>query len=260
MARADADARAARDGECTPCHTTWGFLNDLRRRPPEESEPVGIACAACHAAHPERATAVGATCAGALLRDVSVPALLAGAIDARADRSRVCLVCHTPGPGDRAPAASAAAIWAGRGGVDPKSGSPIDGAAPHAAVPGGCIGCHRTGPPELERGSGHAFHAGSTACGVCHAAGRADPSLRRRAEDLWTRLGGSPSSTPHAASTRLDRSTTRGRALWNVALVIEDPAADAHNAPYARRLLDAALAVLEAPEGAERKPSGSARP
>jgi hypothetical protein len=49
----------------------------------------------------------------------------------------------------------------------------------------------------------------------------------------------------HAHGLHLDRSTPLGRALWNVALVLEDPAADVHNAPYARKLLDAAEAILE---------------
>jgi hypothetical protein len=42
----------------------------------------------------------------------------------------------------------------------------------------------------------------------------------------------------------LDRATPLGRAAWDVALVLEDPAAAAHNAPYARLLLAAAERAL----------------
>jgi hypothetical protein len=51
----------------------------------------------------------------------------------------------------------------------------------------------------------------------------------------------------HASGARIDRGTPVGRALWDVLLVLEDPAAAAHNGPYARALLDAAeLALREA--------------
>jgi hypothetical protein len=61
---------------------------------------------------------------------------------------------------------------------------------------------------------------------------------------LWKSLGGDTTSPPHASRRPLDLTTTRGRAAWDVALILEDPAADTHNAPYARRLLDAAEAAL----------------
>jgi len=48
------------------------------------------------------------------------------------------------------------------------------------------------------------------------------------------------SGTLHAEKPALDRTTALGRAAWDVAMVLEDPAADAHNAAYARALLDAA--------------------
>jgi hypothetical protein len=56
---------------------------------------------------------------------------------------------------------------------------------------------------------------------------------------------------PHAATNALDLRSARGRAAYDVALVLEDPAADVHDGPYARRLLDAAEAVLAPARGAE---------
>lgn len=246
MARADADPRVTADRECARCHTTWGFLGRPERRSPGGSEPIGIACAACHAVHPEspdRAIAAGTTCADALVRDVPVPALL-GSIDGRANRSRVCLGCHAPAANGGFPAATAAAIWAARGGSDPRTGASLDGPAPHAIVAGGCIGCHGAGPAGLERGAGHAFGVVPAACTPCHAAGRRDPSLRTRAEALWASLGGTPSRPSHAVRPPIDLTTARGRAAYDVALVLEDPAADVHGGAYARRLLDAAESAL----------------
>jgi hypothetical protein len=64
---------------------------------------------------------------------------------------------------------------------------------------------------------------------------------------LWARAAGAPTpSPPHAVRATIDATTPRGRAAWNVALVLEDPAADRHNAPYARALLDAAERFLDA--------------
>lgn len=266
MARADADARASAQ-ECARCHTTWGFLNDAKRRPPEGTEPLGIGCAACHAAHPpsaDRAYSAG-TCADKLLRDVPVPPLFEKTIDPRTERSRICLGCHSPREDDATPTATAAAVWAGRGGIDPKSGTALVASAPHAAVANGCIGCHHAGPPNLERGASHAFQVARDSCQQCHAPGRRDPQIRARAEALWSRFAVDTkraeraSEVHHARGLRLDRSKPHGRALWNIALVLEDPAADAHNGPYARRLLDAAESALGGATSVPRAP-GSAVP
>ena len=136
MARADHDARAATDRACARCHTTWGFLAhatadaaSIDRRPPAnvaaDVGPVGVTCAACHAVHEHGAHATGL----ALLRTVRRPALLAGAVvPAPAEKSRICLACHTPDPSDDAPAASAAALWLGRGGLEPGDGRAAHGA------------------------------------------------------------------------------------------------------------------------------------
>jgi hypothetical protein len=248
MARADADPRT-REEPCARCHTTWGALGRSEWRPPAEAAPAGIACAACHAVHSTSANAptAGQTCAEALPRDVAVPALFADSLSPRTKKSRVCLACHAPLPDDATPTASASAIWAGRGGLDPATGAPLVGNAPHGDMEGGCVGCHREGPPGVERGANHAFQARQEGCIKCHAE-KSEPHLYARAEALWTLLRGAAPKTAsrplHADGTRFDRSTPRGRAQWNVALVLEDRAADAHNAPYARLLLDAAERTL----------------
>ncbi|HEX3594825.1 MAG TPA: multiheme c-type cytochrome, partial [Polyangiaceae bacterium] len=250
MARSDVDPRT-REGACARCHTTWGFLGEPNRKPSEDAEAAGITCAACHAVHPVRRAAgsvLGATCAGALRRETPVPAVLEAALAPSADESRACLSCHAPEPDGGGPAASAAVLWAGRGGLEPKTGAAMEGAAPHAGVPGGCVGCHRSGPAELGRGAGHAFAARGGDCTSCHAE-KNDPALRERALALWstalhTTTPVAVSNPPHTAPPKIDTSTPRGRALWDLALVVEDPAADRHDAPYARALLDAAERVL----------------
>jgi hypothetical protein len=256
MARADHDPRAATDRACARCHTTWGFLArvtadaaSIDRRPPANVDvgPVGVTCAACHAVHDHGAAARAHAPAAALLRAAPRPAVLADAVvPAPTSGSEICLPCHTPEPTDGAPAASAAALWLGRGGVDPATGAALVGPTPHGAVAGGCVGCHGAGPAGLELGAGHAFVAARGGCARCHAQAPPAEDLAARARALWTawrtRAGGAADAgaPPHARAAPLDRATPLGRAAWDVALVLEDPAAAAHNAPYARRLLAAA--------------------
>jgi hypothetical protein len=57
-----------------------------------------------------------------------------------------------------------------------------------------------------------------------------------------------PPAPAHAGdgdSVRVDRRTPLGRATWDLLLVLEDPAAGAHNARYARALLEAAASIIE---------------
>ncbi len=251
MARADADPRARVDAACARCHTTAGFLAQTGERPgawdaPSEAGPVGIACAVCHAVHDP---AVATHPAHALLRSVALPASLEGA--SIPEPSRVCVPCHAP---DRAlaPAASAAALWAGLGGVDVDSGAPLPRTAAHGLVDRGCLGCHDAGPASLRRGAGHAFASDPRACVPCHEAGTPDVAalgraLREEASAMLRDLrrarpssrGASPGDPPHATRGSLPQDPL-GRAEYDVRLVLEDPAAAVHNAPYARTLLDAA--------------------
>jgi hypothetical protein len=190
-------------------------------------EADGIACAACHAVH-----APGQRPAPALLRETTTPG-----VPASAGRGALCLSCHAPSND------GASAVWLGRGGLDPRTGASLAGPAPHAAIEGGCVACHR-GPDGGGRGSGHTFAASAAACRGCHGPLERDAGLRDRALRLWTALGNAAPQPPHASGTAIDRATPRGRAAWNVRLVLEDPAAAAHNPRYARRLLDAAEQVL----------------
>jgi hypothetical protein len=124
----------------------------------------------------------------------------------------VCLPCH---------AGSSAALWAGRGGQR-SDGSPLDGPAPHGRI--ACAGCHDA-----------ASHTFAARCTGCHATPPpADPALAARAAALAGKLG----VTHHATGAP---PTPAAR---NVALVVEDRGAWAHNPAYARALLDAAERVL----------------
>jgi len=55
-----------------------------------------------------------------------------------------------------------------------------------------------------------------------------------------------PAHAGEGGSGRVDRRTPLGRATWDLLLVLEDPAAGAHNARYAQALLDAAASIIEA--------------
>ena len=254
MARADRDARARSERACARCHTTWGFLETIERMPGERDRRVdrrppahagevghhvrGLPRRARSRHRGPRRSAAAHPAGAALLAleprqaDQRLPPLpharprrgraarLGRGVDVRARR---------PGPGER---------------------SPLTGAPAHASVTGGCVGCHRGGPATVERGAGHAFQAPPAVCAPCHPGQLPASDLPQQARRLWDRWRGAadtPTATfPHAAgaSAALDLGTPVGRALWNVLLVLEDPAAAAHNAGYARALLAAAAPVL----------------
>ncbi len=264
MAASDRDPRT-RDGECARCHTTWGSLGEPARRPPAEVGTTGLGCVACHDVHghAETVRTDGAAPANAtpLLRAVDVSALLPAAPAPALGPSRVCIDCHTPGKG-ALPAASAAAIWAGTGGIDPETGSPLDGPAPHASDPRGCLRCHDSGPSTFERGKGHAFTTRLDGCAPCHAERPLRRyELAREAHALLDEIvplarAEKRSGPPHAEPLATALSPQKARALRNALLVLEDPAADVHNPAYARRLLDTAGRVVRRGRG----PDEGARP
>ncbi len=243
MARADRDPRTRANRGCARCHTGWGFLGRDNRRPPEQIGAVGIACAVCHAVHEPRT----APPAPALLRQPALPALLAAAGIVPATATRVCLPCHSPAADAVRPEASSAAVWAGRGGLEPATGRPLDGPAVHAAVAGGCTGCHAGAADPAVHGGNHSFAASPVTCTGCHKVPPPVSDPVARARRLWSAATGTTDGG-HAAGARVDRGTPRGRALWNVLLVMEDRGAAAHNPAYARALLDAATPVLGAAE------------
>ncbi|HEX6764938.1 MAG TPA: hypothetical protein VF103_05655 [Polyangiaceae bacterium] len=241
MATADRDPRTRENAECARCHTTYGALETPARKPPAGAEPVGIACAACHEVHAHGAPGSSAT-APALLRDAGKNAL-PGAPAAARGASRVCIACHSPGS-KKFPDASAAALWAGLGGVDPKTGAPLEGPAPHASDPRGCLRCHDSGPEKLGRGASHAFQAGPESCKPCHAERpKRRPELAAAAkkivEAILPHAPKRTSSEPaHAGVLPAGLSPERMLRLRNALLVLEDPAADVHNPVYAARLVE----------------------
>jgi hypothetical protein len=104
--------------------------------------------------------------------------------------------------------------------------------------------CHDSGPPELVLGKSHAFRAEPSSCVGCHEPRERASSLRERAQRLlarWGREAPSGGSLPlHAQPPSQLLASEQERALANVRLVLEDPAADVHHPAYAKLLLDAA--------------------
>ena len=265
MARSDVAPATRATFACARCHTTSKFLaaqgSHGMRFPDDDdlhAEPAGIGCAACHASHELHMARQGA--ARALLRNVPLPDELEA--DGGAERygaSAVCIACHAPVPGEKVPSASAAAIWAGRVAIALPSAAGAPSPAPHGQVP--CVACHGG-----EVKTDHSFRADHGSCTRCHAGGappedRADEhgrTVRQRALALWAELrvrlelpaeGAGPahaSSLEAAMTTASGSSPALARALYEVALVVEDPAAGVHNAPFARQMLDDAEATLHA--------------
>jgi hypothetical protein len=243
MARSDA-APATRSGACATCHTTAGFLERVAdRRPRAQSlaaEPTGIACAACHAPHADHRGA-------RLLR--GMPIASTSAID---PRSAACVPCHSPAADETQPSAASGVLWLGRLRVPAAEGSGwevIHATGVHASVTGGCIGCHgATNGGRVD----HSFRVDESSCKPCHTQGMilqppSEPrGLQERARALAETLERACTTTAHASAEPehatpgrvICRAPGLARALYEVGIVREDPAAFVHNPALARRLLD----------------------
>jgi predicted CXXCH cytochrome family protein len=227
MARSDALTGTRTNPTCARCHTTAGFLQSAGVRKGDShdesaGEALGIACAACHAPH-------GAHEGDALVRTVS-------------GGSSVCVPCHSPLPDEEHPSASSATLWAGVAVLPDgeRAGAP----SPHAGLPRGCVGCHgaRAGGGAID----HSFRVDPRTCNACHADGKPrerPDATGQRVHDRAVALLALLREKVGAGAPSLQLT----RALYEVELVVEDPAAGVHNAPFARSLLSDAAAILSGP-------------
>jgi hypothetical protein len=253
--------RSTKDPRCVTCHTTAGFLHRLGDSSVAAPASLGLTCATCHDPHPAPAPA-----GPGLFRHVEeLPRALGDRASAVPDSVRACVACHTPPDAKegRILGPSQAALTAGRGGVDPSSGEPLEGEGPHWAIAGGCVGCHDQGPADLKRGRDHAFQASPDDCGCCHASKPVDKSLQERARVLLERFGSRGVAWAREAAQRktepghahvgpeVSLATPLERGAYDALLVFEDAGASAHNDPYAKKLLEAAArALVETKAGA----------
>jgi hypothetical protein len=256
MAHADHAPEMRQNSACARCHTSWGAIG--RPAPPPDTAESGITCATCHDVHPHgpgqvdaAASPSNATAVESLLRYVALPSTLPHPPASFLGKSRVCIACHAPSSSMLRPEASAAAIVAGQGGLEPSSGGALELSAPHASNPRGCLSCHSSGPEGLVLGQNHGFRATVQACKTCHETvpGR-DPAIAQRAQQLLARLDpqhsrGSADKPWHANYELLLPTPQATRALRDVLLVLEDPAADVHQPAYANALLDASERIYK---------------
>ncbi|MDX2050988.1 MAG: hypothetical protein SFV15_01265 [Polyangiaceae bacterium] len=232
MARAPSTPKMSQ-AACARCHTTSGFLQELLPGAPNRTQPAhvnqgGLTCVTCHAVHGEGSLPH-------LVRDIGVQAR--GFNPTQLGTSAVCVGCHSAGQGTALPFASSASIWAGKGGMEPLTGEPLVGAAPHANLGQGCLACHRGAGGDLHTGYGHSFSASRSQCTLCHGDVPDSSGLRKRAEAAWAALG-FPAWAGHSeAPARFSPTSARDRARYNLTLLFEDPAFDAHNPSYAEQLL-----------------------
>jgi hypothetical protein len=257
MARSDA-APITRTGACAACHTTAGFLERVAGRSPRvhssDSEPTGISCAACHAPHDSHRGA-------RLLRSIPDPSASQGDPTPLDPRSALCVKCHAPTADETQPSASSGVLWQGSVRVPTAAGDGwevVRAPSAHRSVPGGCIGCHGATPGGTVE---HSFRVDKGTCKQCHAASvsqqqsAAQRSLQERARALAQRLeqacavtGRATSEPAHAAPGRVVcRAPRLRRAMYELYLVLEDPAASAHNAALARSLLEDAERLTAQP-------------
>ncbi|MFZ5894067.1 MAG: multiheme c-type cytochrome [Myxococcota bacterium] len=244
LAHSDREPLTRASSNCARCHTTWGFLDVAAERlvgsrmPPTDAPLQGIACAACHAVHDERAVTPG------LLRRAPLASTYADLPESALERSSACIYCHAPSENS---SPSSSLIWAGRGAIDPVSSQTMLGPAPHASVPGGCVGCHRSDNRKGEHGAGHNFRATREGCSSCHAERKLPLDLFDRARELLTRAGVGPNSQVPAHTLVNQGDGVRERAIELARLVLEDRGAAVHNPRYAEFLLDRAEQVLNIP-------------
>lgn len=258
MARSDRTLETRADPACARCHTTGGFLHAIgvRDRADASRDPdgavVGIACAACHAVHGDH---VGDT----LVRAIEAPPSLGGA--APTGPSSICSSCHAPARDELVPSASSTALVAGRVRLpDALGGGEERGPAPHATLPNGCLSCHGASAQPESSDIDHSFRVQYATCASCHASGVPEEtrddmgrSVQERARALLLQLGAGCSEPdthgpPHARRHRDDACALGpdpARARFLASLVAEDGAAALHNAPFTRRLLDQAEAIVQ---------------
>lgn len=247
MAHADDDPRTRRP-PCAGCHTSQGFLERVSGRRPATSaaEPAGIGCAACHAPHAPDSAA-------RLLRRVP-------AAPREPPEVALCSACHAAAGTEDLPAASSASVWRGElllPAADGGGMAPLRGPAVHRGVAGGCVGCHGATPNGRVN---HDFTVSRERCAVCHteAPPELDRELASQARELVSALeqaclegsgAGAAALTDgsepaHARPAAPCSSPALRRARHAARLVLEDPAAGSHNAPFAVQLLTEAQRAL----------------
>lgn len=248
MGHADTSAATRENASCARCHTAWGALG---RKAPASVEAAGLTCATCHDVHPHGAGRDALPdAAESLLRLLPLPETLPHPPESFGGVSRVCVGCHAPSSNTLRPEASAAALVAGQGGFEPLSGAPLALEGPHARHAKGCLSCHDSGPADVQLGKSHGFRATDASCAKCHQQPpQRDAKLAERARQLLARLDpthsdGSLDKPWHARYELVLPTPQHTRALRNVLLVLEDPAADVHHPSYAKSLLDTAERFL----------------
>jgi hypothetical protein len=173
--------------------------------------------------------------------------------------SALCSACHSPLADQPVPSASSAALWLGRLDLPEALGGDLRATrAVHAALPGGCMGCHgrrASTPRKLD----HSFKVDRALCAECHAdAAQAGWDAKKRAltarsralQEALARACGfethAQAGVPaHAGrAPRACRSPALARADYLLQLVVEDGAAFEHNELFATELLDQVATAL----------------
>lgn len=219
------------EASCLSCHSTDYRLAPEDDKPGVADASYSLECVACHTPH--------------------------GSVHAyqlRLAAPLLCAQCHTMGdavPGDE-PERPHVEFWHGVGGFA-LDGTPLDGlyTIPYLSLPGECAFCHVYrevyGGPDQPANSGHTFESNTRACNPCHSETEAAARIAGIYEETEPRLATIARYLDPADPLYVDPTTLGPEELaqYNIArfdyeLVVADASFGAHNADYARRLLEEA--------------------
>ena len=216
---------------CLQCHSTDYRLAPLNAKPEATEAMYSLECVACHA-----------------------PRGSAYAYQLRRPAESLCAQCHTMGDAvpDAEPDRPQFEFLHGFGGFA-LDRTPLDGMypTPFVVLDGKCVFCHvhreAYGGPEQPADSGHTFASNIRACAPCHTEADATARITAVYEEIAPRMAaiaryldpGDPLYLDPAALTSEEWERYK-IAKFNYVLVNADRSYGAHNAPFARRLLEEA--------------------
>jgi len=224
------------DVSCLQCHSTDYRLAPDDDKPTASETMYSLECVACHDQH-----------GGPNVSQLRLPP------------EQLCAQCHTMGgamPGEE-PERPQVEFMYGLGGFT-LEGMPLDWMYPTPFIDfaGQCAFCHVHREdyvePDQAANSGHTFEANKRACSDCHTEAEATARVAAVYEEIEPRLAAIARYLDEGNALYVDPATLGQEELqrytiakFNYELVNADRSFGAHNAPFARKLLEEAEAFFQ---------------